>query len=72
MKHILAALMIMGTSLAYLWHFSNIIRLGSHLIKEPNIFILVAETVGMIAIFGYGFWYFIKALKGLIKIAGRD
>ena len=35
---------VIGLSVALLWHFSNIWRYGQHLIREPNITILTMET----------------------------
>ncbi len=35
---------VIGLSVALLWHFSNIWRYGQHLISEPNITILTIET----------------------------
>ena len=35
---------VIGLSVALLWHFSNIWRYGQHLITEPSITILTMET----------------------------
>jgi hypothetical protein len=63
MKHALAASMILGMSLAFLWHFSYIVRLGKHTIQEPSPIILATEIVGLLFIFGYGCWYLVKGHK---------
>lgn len=48
---------------AFLWHFSNILRFGDHLIKEPNIFILLSEIILITGILIIGLITLIKCLK---------
>ena len=36
---------LVGACLALLWHFSNIIKYGSHYIQEPNGTILALEVI---------------------------
>ena len=36
---------VIGMSVAFLWHFSNIVLFGQHIIQEPNLVILVSEIV---------------------------
>jgi len=55
--------MLIGLSGAFLWHFSNIWRYGQHLIQEPNIIILMAETGGLLIIFAFGLVSFINNLR---------
>ncbi len=35
---------------ALLWHFSNIYRLGRHIIEEPNPYFLWGEIIGITAL----------------------
>ena len=60
MKHALAASMLIGMSLAFLVHFALIVHYGAVEIKEPSLFILIAEIVGLFFIFGYGCWYLVR------------
>jgi len=53
-KNIMADSMLVGLSLAFLWHFSNIWRYGQYLAQEPNIIIRSLETVMLLAIFAFG------------------
>ena len=62
-KDLLADGAIVGLSAALLWHFSNIWRLGQHLIQEPNLVILSLETAGLLVIFVFGVSKFISELK---------
>ena len=51
--------LLVGLSLAFLWHFSNIWRYGQHLIQEPNIIILSLETAMLLIIFAFGVYKFV-------------
>ena len=64
MRRILISLCTIAVSLALLWHFSNIWRFGEHIIREPNIVILISETLLLIGILLFGIYSFIKELKG--------
>ena len=55
--------MTMGMSAAFLWHFSNIIRFGSHYIHEPNIIILSSEIVFFFACFTFTLINLIKLIR---------
>jgi len=57
----IASSLIMGMSLAFLWHFSNIWRYGSHTIQEPSRTVLIMEIVGLVLIFLFGLWFYISA-----------
>jgi len=46
--------LVVGMSAALLWHFSNILRYGQHLIQEPNIIILSLETAVLLLILAFG------------------
>jgi len=54
MKEVIGDSLVIGMSVALLWHFSNIWRYGQHLIQEPNIIILSLETVVLLLIFAFG------------------
>ena len=43
MKTIISNILLIGACLTLLWHFSNIVRYGEHVIQEPNAIILTAE-----------------------------
>lgn len=57
-RRLLAYSTLAGTSLALLWHFSNIWRYGEYLIAEPNRAVLVGETALLVVIAGFGFYLF--------------
>jgi len=50
MRHAISNGLIIGLSIALLWHFSNIWRYGQYVVGEPNIVIRILETVGLLAI----------------------
>jgi len=52
--------LIIGLSMALLWHSSNIWRYGAHLINEPNILVLCLETAGLFLILFFGISKFIR------------
>ena len=56
-------LLIITMALAYLWHFSNIIRFGSVLIQEPSLAILIGEVVLFGIIAGFGIYWMVKDLR---------
>ena len=47
----------------YLWHFSNIVRFGSHYIQEPNTAILISEIGLFVIILGLGVYWMITDLR---------
>ena len=57
MKHAVAAGLIIGMSLALLWHFSNIWRYGQYLVGEPDLTVRSAETLLLLLILAFGVWY---------------
>jgi len=63
MKIALASASIMGMSSAFLWHFSNILRYGQHVIQEPNIVILWSEIGLLIGVFLFGVYLLSEALR---------
>ena len=67
MKNIIADCLIMGMSVALLWHFSNIWRYGQYLIQEPNSVVLVLETAGLLAVLIFGVTKFISDLRSDLK-----
>jgi len=55
--------LIIGLSIAFLWHFSNIWRYGQYVVGEPNIVIRSLETAGLLAILIFGISNFISSMK---------
>ena len=55
--------LIIGMSLALLWHFSNIVRYGSHLIQEPNTAILIGEVILLSSILVFGLWSTVRMFR---------
>ena len=64
MREVLAYCMIMGMSAAFLWHFSNIARFGTHLIQEPSPVILALEILLFCAVFIFGLVSLINKSRG--------
>ena len=54
---------IMGLSIALLWHFSNIWRYGQYLVGEPNIVIRSLETAGLLLILVLGACKCVKDIR---------
>ena len=63
MKDFITGTLIIGMSVALLWHLSNIWRYGQHLIQEPNSVILSMETAGVLLIFAFGVSKYVSDLK---------
>ncbi len=55
--------LLMGMSAAFLWHFSNILRLGSHFIQEPHMPILLFEISFLLGVFGFGCWRYVRLVR---------
>ena len=55
--------LIIGMALAFLWHFSNIVRYGSIYIQEPNPVILWGEIIFLIGVLLYGLYLFIEVIR---------
>ena len=68
MRHAIVNGIIIGLSIALLWHFSNIWRYGQYLVGEPNIAVRSLETAGLLVIFIFGISNYISAVK---REAGR-
>ena len=64
LKNLIADGVIIGMSVALLWHFSNIWRYGQLLVQEPDIVIRSLETAGLLLILVFGVSKFISDLKG--------
>ena len=60
---VIADAALIGTSAAFLWHFSNIWRYGQYLVAEPNIAIRSLETAGLLVIFIFGISKYIGGIK---------
>jgi hypothetical protein len=63
---------IIGLSIALLWHFSNIWRYGQYLVGEPNIAVRSLETAGLLAILIFGISNYISSAKSKIGIRDKD
>ena len=63
MKDIIANGVIIGMSVAFLWHFSNIWRYGQYLVGESNIVIRSLETAGLLLILAFGVSKYVSDLK---------
>ena len=55
--------LIIGMSLSLLWHFSNIVRYGSHIIQEPNTAILIGEVTLLFSILLFGLWSAVRVFR---------
>jgi len=63
MKTCIIDALVIGLSVALLWHFSNIWRYGQHLIQEPNTIVLTLETAGLLLILSFGVIKLVGDLK---------
>lgn len=63
MRYAISNGLIIGLSVALLWHFSNIWRYGQYVVGEPNIVIRSLETAGLVAILIFGISNFISNMK---------
>jgi len=63
MRNAISNGIIMGMSIALLWHFSNIWRYGQYFIGEPNILVRSLETAGLMVILAFGVSKFVSDLK---------
>jgi hypothetical protein len=52
--------LLIGMTLAFLWHFSNIVCFGSHKIMEPNMLVLVVEVGFLVSVLTFGIYMAIK------------
>lgn len=62
-RELITDLIIISQSAFLLWHFSNIWRYGSYLVEEPNLIILILETVLLLLIFTFGVSRYISNLR---------
>jgi len=63
MRVYLLSILVMGLSLSFLWHFSNIIRFGTYLIHEPSKPVLYSEIAVMCSIFVVGVICFVLGVR---------
>ena len=68
LRNVMANSLLVGLSLAFLWHFSNIWRYGQYLAQEPNIIIRSLETAMLLVIYAFG----ISRLVADFKRDGKD
>jgi len=64
---VLLAALVIGLSIALLYHFACIWVYGKFYIQEPNIAILVIESLVFIAILGFGIVGLVNSANGLKK-----
>jgi len=62
-KGVFPPALIIGLSLAFLFHFATIAIFKEVIIYEPNKIILITEIVGMCAILLYGVRLYLKTMK---------
>ncbi len=62
-RNIMANSLLVGLSVAFLWHFSNMWRYGQYLVGEPNIFIRSLETAGLVVILAFGVSKYVSDLR---------
>ena len=63
LKDLIGDTLVIGMSVALLWHLSNIWRYGEYLAGEPNMLIRSLETVGLLVILVFGTAKFVTDLK---------
>jgi len=63
LKDLIGDTLVIGMSVALLWHFANIWLYGQYLVGEPNILIRSLETVGLVIILVFGTAKFVIGLK---------
>ena len=62
-RDVIADTLIIGMSIALLWHLSNIWRYGQYLVVEPNNVIRSLETAGLLLILAFGVSRYINDLR---------
>jgi len=65
LKDVIADLIIIGLSMAFLWHFSNMWRYGRYLVGEPNLLIRGLETGLLLVILVFGIVRFISRFRNI-------
>ena len=55
--------LLIGMALAFLWHFSNILFLGSHKIQEPNTTIFVMEVSFVLFVLAFAIYATIQDMR---------
>ena len=63
MREVLAYLMVIGMSSAFLWHFSCIIRFKTYTIQEPSQIALISEIILFSACLIYGIVNFVRLMR---------
>ncbi len=63
-KNIISNTLLISFGMSLLWHFSNIVRYGSHYIQEPNAVILWAEIAWVSLVVCWGI-YSLSSKAGL-------
>ena len=63
MREIITNVLLGSVSVALLWSFGCIWVKGSHCIQEPNLLILVGETLMLLLILGFAIWNLVKIIE---------
>ncbi len=63
LKDLIGDTLVIGMSVALLWHFLNIWLYGQYLAGEPNMLIRSLETAGLLIILVFGTAKFVTDLK---------
>ena len=64
LKDLIGDTLVIGMSIALLWHFLNIWRYGQYLVGESNILIRSVETAGLLIILVFGIAKFVTDARG--------
>ncbi|KKL61457.1 hypothetical protein LCGC14_2195080 [marine sediment metagenome] len=63
MQRYLTCVMVIGMSIAFLWHFSNIWIHGTYTIQEQSKLALILETILLVSILAFGIYRAKRELK---------
>lgn len=59
----LKSALMMGMSLALLWVFYLIVTQGQPVLQEPNVWVLVGEIVGLVAILVFSIYCYVRGIR---------
>jgi len=71
MREGLAYSMVIGMSVAFIWHFSRIAKHGNVIIQEPHPVMLAFEIIMLCAFLVFGMVSLIKLLRGIYMAHGQ-
>ncbi len=66
-SELLSSTLLVALSVAFLWHFSNIVRFGRMYIQEPNPVILYTEIILLLSIATWGIWRVVRFLRDIAE-----